>query len=225
MKLAVARVTILSCLLRLGAGGLHHHDILFELSHPQEEQGGPGSSAAGLTGGPGHSAAGLSGGPGHSVADLTGGPGHSAAGLTGGPGHSAADLKGGPGHSAASLGAGPGNPQADSGLRHPVILVPGDGGSQVINKPSQYLLSGAQCSISKDLSLCAFGDVVRALFGFCLFFKVASPNCHPSENGEPAVLLPKYSPPLKKALLKRPAFATGDEPGPLGWEAITLPKS
>jgi hypothetical protein len=91
---------------------LHHHDILFEPSHPPEELGGPDSSTAGLTGG---------------------------------PGHSAADLTGGPGHSAASLGAGLDNPaaQADSVLRHPVILVPGDGGSQVRNRPAQYLLSGA----------------------------------------------------------------------------------
>jgi hypothetical protein len=111
MKLAVARVTILSCLLRLGAGGLHHHDILFEPSHPQEELGGQGSSTADLTGAPGPSAAGLTGGPGHSAAGLTGGPGHSAAGLAGWLG------------------------QADSGLRHPVILVPGDGGSQVRNRP------------------------------------------------------------------------------------------
>jgi hypothetical protein len=137
MKLAVARVTVLSCLLRLGAGGLHHHDILFEPSHSPEEQGGPGSSEypAGLTGRPGPSAAGLTGGPGH----------HSAAGLAGGPGHSAADLTGGQGHSAAGLGSELGNPaaQADSGLRHPVILVPGDGGSQVRNRPAQYLLPGA----------------------------------------------------------------------------------
>jgi hypothetical protein len=146
MNLAVARVTILSCLLRLGAGGLHHHDILFEPSNPPDDQGGPAPSAAGLTGGPGHSAAGLTGSPapsaagltgglGHSAADLTGGPGHSAADLTGGSGHSAADLTGGSGHSAAGLGTGLSNPaaQADSGLRHPVILVPGDGGSQVRN--------------------------------------------------------------------------------------------
>jgi hypothetical protein len=137
MNLAVARVTILSCLLRLGAGSLRHHDILdilFELSPPPEEQGSPDSAAAGLSGGPSHYAAGL-----------TGGSGHSAAGLTGGPGHSAVGLTGGPGHSAAGLGSGLGNPaaQADSGLRHPVILVPGDGGSQVRNRPAQYLLAGA----------------------------------------------------------------------------------
>jgi hypothetical protein len=190
MKLAVARVTILSCLLRLGAGGLHHHDILFEPSHPHEEGlGGPGSSTADLTGVPGHSAAGLAGGPGHSAAGLTGGPGHSAAGLTGGPGHSAAELAGGPGHSAAGLTGGPGHSaaslhvepaaQADSGLRHPVILVPGDGGSQVINKPAEYMLS---CTVS--------------IGSFCLFCKVAWPNCRLNENFELSILY--------KASRKRP---------------------
>jgi hypothetical protein len=186
MKLAVARVTILSCLLRLGAGGLHHHDILFEPSHPQEELGGPGSSTADLTGGPGHSAADLTGGPGHSTADVTDGLGPSAAGLTGGPGHSAASLTGGPGHSAAGLGSGLANPaaQADTGLRHPVILVPGDGGSQVRNRPAQYLKS---CTVSIRASLALLVTLCEKFFVFCLFSKVAWPNCLLNENGEPVV--------------------------------------
>jgi hypothetical protein len=78
--------------------------------------------------------------------------------------------------------------QAASGLRHPVILVPGDGGSQVRNIPAQYLLS---CIIFglyiHGPFSCAFGDVVRKVFCFCVFSKTASPNCLHClryENGE-----------------------------------------